>query len=350
MLRGRELHSRSLIAWAALFLLAGLTLQSAGADAAGRTLEAVRARGHLLCGVGGDTPGFASVDSRGQWSGLMVDYCQAMAAATLGSKDAVKFIALSDSDRFQALASGTVDVLVPASAWTLSRDSELGLLSAGVLFFDGQGFLVHRGDAVTSVLELSGSTLCVQPGSAAESAVSDFFKSRQMKYQLVVSERWADLVKSYDTGGCKLLTGDVAQLAHERSRLSRPSDHVLLSEVVSIEPVGPLVRDDDASWLRIARWTLAALIEAEELNITAASAQRASDAATPDVRRFLGVDQNPAAGLGLAQDWAQKVIQSVGNYGELFERNIGLRSQLRLERGLNALWDKGGLMYAPPFR
>lgn len=320
------------------------------AAAGGSTLEAVRARGHLLCGVTGGLPGFADVDSRGQWSGMMADYCHALAAAVMGSKEHVKIIALKDSERYQALSSGTVDVLVPSSAWTLTRETDVGLLPAGVLFHDGQGFLVHRGDAVTSVLELSGTTICVQSGTAAEQAVTDYFKSRQMKYQLVVSERWADLVKSYDTGGCKLLTADISLLALERSRLARPSDHVLLNEVISKEPLGPAVRDDDSTWFRIARWTLQALVTAEELNITAQAAGQPAEGASSDVRRLLGLEQNLGAGLGLASDWAKKAIQSVGNYSEMFERNLGLKSSMRLERGINALWNKGGLLYTSPLR
>lgn len=337
-------------ALAGLALLVGLTLRPAGAAAADATLDAVRARGHVVCGVTGDTPGFATVDNRGQWSGLMVDYCEALAAAVTGTKENFKIIALKDSERYQALATGTVDVLVPASAWTLSRDTELGLLSAGVLFFDGQGFLVHRGDAVTSVLELSGTTICVQSGTAAEQAVTDYFKSRQMKYQLVVSERWPDLVKSYDTGGCRLLTADVSLLARERSRLSRPTDHVLLAEIISKEPLGPAVRDNDSAWFRIARWTLQALVAAEDLNVTAASAAKPAEGASLEVRRLLGAEEGLATGLGLQADWAQKAIAAVGNYGEVFERNLGQKSALRLERGLNAQWNEGGLMYAPPFR
>ncbi len=331
-----------------LFVAAG-TAASLGAFAQG-TLEAVRARGSLQCGVTGGMPGFASVDGKGRWSGLFVEYCQAVSAAVLGSKEAVKVIPLADSERFEALKSGSVDILVPSLAWTLSRDSEVGALSAGTLFHDGQAFLVHRGDAVASVFELSGSSICVLSGTSAEQGLVDFFRARQMKYQLVVSEKWPELVKSYETGGCTLLTADLSLLAIERSRMDGPSDHLLLPELISKEPLGPMVREGDDNWFRIARWTLMALVAAEELNVTAASADTARQSPVLETRRLLGADQSQGPVLGLSGDWALRAIRQVGSYGEIFERNLGLKSPLRLERGYNALWNRGGLMYAGPFR
>ena len=335
---------------AALCLLAGAGAAAAGTEGA-RTLDAVRKRGHLACGVPASAaPGFAVADDKGQWDGLYVEFCHAMAAGVLGSKDAVRFIPLTAGERTEALSSGTVDVLLPPVAWTLSRDAELGLLYAGVLFYDGQGFLVRRGDAVTSVLELSGSSICVLSNTTAEQGVADFFKARQMKYQLVVSERWPELVKSYAGGGCTLLTGDVSLLAHERSRLGRPAEHLLLPELITKEPLGPVVREGDDQWFRIARWTLMALVSAEELGVSSANADQMRASQFQDVRRLLGADQSLGQALGLAEDWVHRMVKQTGNYGEMFERNLGAKSPLRLERGLNALWSKGGLMYAAPFR
>lgn len=335
-------------ALAAALLASGLPATPEAA--AQGTLAAVRARGSLQCGVSGDVPGFSVADSKGRWSGLFVEYCQAVAAAVLGSKEAVKIIPLAGSERFQALKSGSVDLLVPASAWTLTRDSELGALSAGTLFYDGQAFLVHRGDAVASVLELSGSSVCVLSGTSAEQGLVDFFRARQMKYQLVVSEKWPELVKSYDTGGCTLLTADLSLLAVERSRMDRPNDHLLLPELISKEPLGPMVREGDDGWFRIARWTLMALVAAEEQGVTGAGAEAARQSAVLETRRLLGSDQSQGPVLGLAADWAFQAIRQVGSYGEIYERNLGFKSPLRLERGFNALWNRGGLMYAGPFR
>lgn len=346
--RLRDALSRWLLLKPLLVLLA--LAATASAAAAGPTLDGVRARGHLLCGVPNGMPGFAAANERGQWSGLAVEYCQAVAVATLGSKDALKVIPLSESERYQALTSGSVDILIPSSAWTLSRDTELGIVFTDVLFHDGQGFLVHRGDAVTSVLELSGSTVCALTGTTAEQGVSDFFKSRQMKYQLVVSERWSELVKAYENGGCTLLTADLSLLALERSRFQNPTGHLLLPELITKEPLAPAVREGDDQWFRIARWTLSALIAAEEQGLTSASVEAARSSQISETRRLLSLDQGFGQGLGLAEDWAYQVVRQVGSYGEIFERTIGVKSPMRLERGINAIWSKGGLMYAAPFR
>lgn len=330
-------------------LLLGL-LGGLQAGTAATTLEAVRERGHILCGVSGGMPGFAEADAKGRWSGLMVEYCEAMAAGVLGSKDAVKIIPLSESERFQALASGAIDVLVPTAAWTLSRDTELGIIAAGTVYYDGQGFLVRRGDAVTSVLEMSGTTICVLTGTAAEQGVADFFKSHQMKYQLVVSERWSELVKAYEGGGCTLLTADVSLLAVERSRLAKPADHLLLRELITREPLGPAVREGDDQWFRIARWTLMALVAAEDLGLTSEGADAARTTAFGEAKRLLGVEHSLGQALGLEPEWGYRIVKQVGNYGEIFERTLGMKSRLLLDRGLNALWNKGGIQYAAPFR
>lgn len=320
------------------------------AAAAPSTLDAVKARGYVNCGVGDNTPGFSEVDGNGTWSGLDVEFCSALAAAVFGDKNNVKFRALQTADRFRALREGEVDVLMRTSAWTLSRDSDLGARFVGVLFYDGQGFLAPRGHAVASVLELSGASICVLPGGTGERAVSEFFTRSKMRYQLITSPRWDDLVKAYAAGSCTALTGDLSLLAYERSRLAVPADHVLLTEMISKEPLGPFVKAGDDTWFAIVRWTAMALVAAEELGLSSTNVAGMTGTSFMDIRRFLGLEANLGQPLGLARDWAFQVIKQAGNYGEIFERTLGAGSVLKLERGLNNLWTKGGLMYAAPFR
>ena len=331
--------------------LGALLAGGAAASAADTTtLDAIRARGHLLCGIGEPQAGFSHVESGGDRSGLDVEFCTALAAAVFGSKDAVKFWPLSANDRFKALQAGDVDVLSRGATWTLSRDTELGARFTGVLFYDGQGFLTRRGNAVASVLELSGASVCALPGAMGEQAVAAYFTAQRMRYQIVAKDSWGDLVKAYTAGSCTVLTGDISLLAQARSNLKVPGDHIILPELITKEPLGPAVRQDDAQWFAVVRWTLMALIEAEELGLTSANvdAQRAST--DPGIRRFLGLEANLGQALGLPRDWAYQVVKNVGNYGEIFERTLGMKSDLKLARGLNNSWTKGGLMYAMPFR
>lgn len=323
--------------------------QFAGGAWAG-TLDVVRARGHIECGVSEGTPGLSTADDTGKWSGLGVDFCRALAAAVLGSKEAVKFSALKAADRVKALKSGAVDVLAGTTPWTLSFDSDLGIRFAGVLFYDGQGFLVRRGDAVSSVYELSGTSICVTSGTSAEQSLGDFFKSQQMKYQVVVAAGWAAVVKAYAGNSCTVLTGDLAALAFERSMLTKPSDHILLPELVSKEPLGPVVRLGDDQWFSIVRWTLMALLSAEELGISSGNAEVMRKSTVLDVKRLLGIEGNLGESLGLPADWAFQAIKQVGDYGDMFERNFGTKSGMKLERGFNQLWTKGGLMFPAPLR
>jgi len=313
-------------------------------------LDAVRARGQLVCGVTDHAPGFSEISSRGVWSGLDIEFCQALAAAVLGNKDAVKFLSISAADRFKSLQDDEIDVLLGATSWTLTRDTELGAKFASILYYDGQGFIVPRNHSIASVLELSGASICVLPGSSDESAIADYFGTRKMRYQLITSERWEDLVKTYVAGGCTVLTGDMTLLAYERSRLSNGADHMLLPEYISKEPYGPAVRNGDAGWFSIVRWTSMALIAAEELGISSGNVDSMKDSPAHDVRRFLGVEADLGAPMGLARDWAYQIVRQVGNYGEIFERTLGQASNMKLERGLNNLWTKGGLMYAAPLR
>lgn len=326
-----------------LLLLAPAPVQAA-------TLDAVRARGHVVCGVSENAPGFSDVAPNGMWSGLDIDFCGAVAAAVLGRKDAVKYRALTPSNRFQALTAGEVDLVARATTWTLSRDTDLGVRYVGTIFHDGQGFLVRRGYAVTSVLELSGASICVMTGTNGEQAVAQYFNSRQMQYRLVVGSRWEDVVKTYADGGCTLLTGDISMLAYERSRLTTPTDHVIMPEVITKEPYGPAVRQGDDQWFSIVRWTLFALMGAEELGLTSETIEDARASPLVGVRRFVGLEGNLGQGMGLEADWSYQIVKQGGNYGEMFDRNLGARSPLLLERGANNLWIKGGLMYVPPFR
>ena len=318
--------------------------------ATAKTLETVRARGYLNCGVGENLPGFSQVNSSGQWSGLEVEFCRALAVAIFGKKDAVKFRALSPTDRFKTLHDGDVDILMRATAWTLSRDGDLGIRFVDVLFYDGQGFMVPRGHAISSVLELSGASICVLPGSSSERSVTEYFNQRKMRFQLVTSARWEQLTAAYAGGGCTVLTGDVSFLANERSRLANPAEHVLLPEFITKEPLGPAVRTGDDDWFAIVRWAEMALIAGEELGLTSANADSMRDSNVLDIRRFLGLEANLGQSLGLARDWAYQMIKQVGNYGEIFERSLGQSSPFRLDRGVNNLWTKGGLFYAAPFR
>jgi general L-amino acid transport system substrate-binding protein len=330
--------------------LGALVALAATADAETTTLEAIRARGYLLCGIGEVQPGFSQVNPAGERSGLDVDFCTALASAVFGSKDAVKFWPLSANDRFKALQSGDVDVLARGATWTLSRDTELGARFTDVLFYDGQGFLTRRGNAVASALELSGATICALPGAMGEQGVAEFFGSQRMRYQIVAQDNWDNLVKAYAAGSCTVLTGDVSLLAVARSKLGTPGDHMILPELITKEPLGPAVRQDDAQWFGVVRWTLMALIEAEELGLTKENVDAQRAATEPSIRRFLGLEANLGQALGLPRDWAYQVVKNVGNYGEIFDRNLGAKSELRLSRGLNNLWTKGGLMYSMPFR
>lgn len=333
-------------------LFAACVVATAGpvSAASPNRLETVKGRGYVNCGVSESAPGFSEVNARGQWSGLDVEFCSALAAAIFGKREAVKFLGLNAGDRFKALADGEVDVLSRATAWTLTRDSQLGIRFVDILFYDGQGFLVPRGHSIASVLELSGASICVLPGSSGERSVTDFFNARKMRYQLVTSERWEQLVKAYAAGGCTVLTGDISVLAHERSRFANAADHALLPELISKEPLGPAVKAGDDAWFSVVRWNYMALVAAEELGLNSNNIDAMKASNGLDVRRFLGLEADLGAPLGLARDWAYQLVKQVGNYAEIFDRTLGQESVLKIDRGLNNLWTKGGLMYAAPLR
>lgn len=333
----------SLLTWA-------VGLSTAVQSAPVSRLDAVRARGKVVCGVTEHAAGFSQVNPRGTWSGLDVEFCSALAAAVLGDRDAVKFISLNAADRFKSLQQQEIDVLLGATAWTLTRDTELGARFAATLYYDGQGFIIPRNHSIASVLELSGASICVLAGSSDETAISDYFGVRKMRYQLISSDRWDDLVKTYSDGGCTVLTGDMTLLAFEKSRLANGADQMLLPELITKEPYGPAVRIGDDAWFAIVRWTAMALVAAEDLGISSGNIDTMKASPSHEVRRFLGLDADLGSPLGLSRDWAYQVVKQVGNYSEIFERTLGQNSALKLDRGLNNLWSKGGLMYAAPFR
>ena len=328
-----------------------MILSAAPASAAGSgVLQSVRERGHVVCGVSDHLPGLSAVDRSGQWSGLEVEFCGAVAAAVTGERENVKFRAISAGEGPAALSKGDVDILLAGTAWTLSREADLGMRSAGVLFYDGQGLLVPRAFGVSSALELSGASICAQAGTGAEKAVASYFEGREMRFHLVLADKWADAVKAYRDGSCTLLTGDLPLLAYERLQMEKPADQILLPDLVAEEQTGPFVRQGDDHWLTAVRWTLLALIEAEQIGLSRATLPDLKESSSPRIRRFLGKDAAVGSSLGLAPNWTERVIAEVGNYGEIFNRTLGEGSRLKLPRGANDLWNRGGLLAAPQFR
>ena len=337
----------------ALNLLLGIAFLAATASSASaqKTLQAARDRGHLLCGVSQGLAGFSNPDGKGNWSGIDVDFCKAVAAAALGDAGKVKFLPLSGKERFTALQSGEVDVLSRNTTWTLSRDAGLGMNFAGVIYYDGQGFMVRRKLGVKSAKELNGATACANAGTTTELNVADFFRANGMKYQLVTFEKSDDAFAAYVKGRCDVYTTDQSGLYAQRIRLENPDEHVILPEIISKEPLGPAVRHGDDAWFEVVKWTLFALINAEELGVTAANADwQRVESKNPEIRRLLGSEGDAGKSLGLDAEWALRAIKAAGNYGEMFERNLGSGSPLKIARNVNALWSKGGILYAPPVR
>jgi general L-amino acid transport system substrate-binding protein len=332
----------------ARILALGLIFVAQGAAA--QTLKAIKDRGVLNCGSNGTLAGFGLPDANGKWSGLDVDVCRAVAAAVFNNAEKVKFVPLSTKDRFTALQSGEVDLLVRDTTWTLSRDSSLGLNFAGVNYYDGQGFMVRKVLSVKSALELNGASVCVQQGTTTELNASDFFRAHRMQFKSATFATANEAVKAYDAGRCDAYTSDASSLFSERLRLANPDDHILLPEIISKEPLGPVVRQGDDQWLDVVKWTLFAMINAEELGISSKNIDEMRASVSPDIKRFVGTEGNYGEQLGLSQDWAVRIVKLVGNYGEVFERNVGSGSPLKIDRGLNRLWSKGGIQYAPPIR
>jgi general L-amino acid transport system substrate-binding protein len=322
-----------------------------GAAQAGKTLDAVRARGQLVCGVNTVQAGFTMIDSRGAWSGLDVDFCRAVAAAVLKDPARVKFVPLSAQQRFAALQAGEVDVLARNSSWTLTRDASLGIVFAAINYFDGQGFMVPRKYKVASARELAGATICIQSGTTSEKNVAAFFRAHGITYKPVVFDSAEASEAAYNAGRCQVVTTDVSDLTGMRGKLRAPGEHMILPELISKEPLGPAVRRGDDDWFAIVKWTAYAMLEAEEDGIKQANVdQLRRQSFDPGVQRLLGVSEDMGKLLGLDREWAYRVVKAVGNYGESYERNLGAGSALKLPRGMNNLWNRGGLMYAPPVR
>ncbi|HEY0219567.1 MAG TPA: amino acid ABC transporter substrate-binding protein [Afipia sp.] len=327
-----------------------LSACAALAPASAQTLKAVQDRGMLSCGVSQGLPGFSAPDDKGNWVGIDVDVCRAIAAAVLDDPTKVKFVPLSAKDRFTALQSGEIDVLSRNTTWTTSRDSSLGLNFTGVSYYDGQGFLVRKALKVNSALELNSASVCVQTGTTTEQNLADYFKANNMKYEVIAFATADETIKAYESGRCDAFTSDVSQLYSERLKLSVPDDHVVLPEVISKEPLGPLVRHGDDQWFDIVKWTLFAMINAEELAVTQKNVADMAKSDRPELKRVFGTDGNIGEQLGLTKDWVKRIVAAVGNYGESFDRNVGAGSKLGISRGLNKLWNQGGIQYAPPIR
>ena len=315
---------------------------------AGGTLQAVQQRGSVSCGVNTGLAGFGIADSQGKWTGLDVDVCRAVAAAVLGDADKVKYTPLTTQQRFTALQSKEIDILSRNTTWTLGRDTSLGLNFVAINFFDGQGFMVRTASKVSNAKGLNGATVCVQPGTTTELNLADYFRSNNMKFQPVVIESLQELTGAFVAGRCDAMTTDVSGLVSIRATQAKPDDFLVLPDVISKEPLGPVVRHGDDQWFDIVKWTMFAMIEAEEKGITSANVEQMKSSEDPAIKRLLGVTAGNGEALGLKEDWAANVIKLVGNYGESYERNI--KKQLGLDRGINALWTQGGLIYAPPVR
>ncbi len=333
----------------ALFV-AATTLSMSGIAFAG-TLDSVKEKGFIQCGVSQGLPGFSNPDQSGNWTGIDVDLCRAVAAATLGDAEKVKYTPLSAKERFTALQSGEVDILSRNTTWTLVRDTALGLNFAGVNYYDGQGFMVRKDLGVKSAKELAGAAVCTNIGTTTELNLADYFRANEMEYSPVVFEKADEVVAAYDAGRCDVYTTDQSGLAAQRLKLAEPDAHMVLPEVISKEPLGPVVRHGDDQWLDVVKWTLYAMLEAEEYGISSANVDEMQAKTTdPGVKRLLGTEGDMGDNLGLGKDWAYNIIKSVGNYGESFEKHVGPNTALALPRGVNDLWKNGGLMYAMPIR
>ena len=334
-------------------ILGALTVAGLAAGAASAaTLDDVKARGNLNCGVSTGLTGFSAPDANGVWQGFDVAVCRAVAAAVLGDPMAVEFVSTTGQTRFTALASGEIDMLARNTTWTFSRDNDLKFEFVGVNYYDGQGFMIPKELGVSSAKELDGATVCIQTGTTTELNLADFFRVNNINYEPVPIETNAEAQQQYLAGACDVYTTDASGLAATRASFETPGDHVILPEIISKEPLGPLVRHGDNEWGDIVRWTLNALVAAEEYGVTSANIEELSSSATdnPEINRLLGTEGELGAMIGLDADWAKKAIMANGNYGEIFEKTIGENTPIGLSRGLNAQWTEGGLMYSPPFR
>lgn len=335
-------------AGSALGAAAAAILLATGASAA--TLDDVKDRGELICGVSTGLPGFSNPDDKNVWAGIDVDVCRAVAAAVIGDAQKVKFIPLTAKERFTALQSGEIDMLSRNTTWTATRDTSLGLNFAGVNYYDGQGFMVSKDLGVRSALELAGAAVCIQAGTTTELNLADYFRLNNMDYNAVVFDTSDQTVKGFEAGRCDVLTSDQSQLYALRIKLADPSSAIVLPEVISKEPLGPVVRQGDDQWFNVVKWSLFAQINAEEMGVTSENVDQMKGSNNPNVKRLLGTEGEIGNNMGLSDDWAYQIVKQVGNYGEMFDRNVGEGSPLKIGRGLNALWNQGGIQYAPPIR
>ena len=325
-------------------------LAIAAGAASAATLDEVKSRGALKCGVSQGLPGFSNPDADGNWSGLDVDLCKGVAAAVFGDASKVEYVPLSAKERFTALQSGEVDLLSRNTTWTMSRDTQLGLYFSVVNYYDGQGFMVRSSMGISSALQLSGAAICTNTGTTTELNVADYFRANNMDYELVAFEKADEVVAAYDAGRCDVYTTDQSGIYAQRLKLTNPDEHKVLPEVISKEPLGPAVRQGDDVWANIIKWTHFAMLQAEESGVTMANVDEMKGSDDPNIKRLLGTEGEFGTALGLDNDWAYKIIKAVGNYGEAFARNVGPDTDLKIARGQNAQWTNGGLQYAPPIR
>jgi general L-amino acid transport system substrate-binding protein len=340
---GRKLKTRI------IFLCLAALLTFAG-TASANTLDQVRKNGFLRCGVSEGQPGFSNPDAHGNWTGMDADYCRAVAVAIFNDPSKVRFVSVSQAERFTALQAGQFDILSHNTTWTMDRDVAQGLEFIGVDFYDGQGFMVRKSLNIKNALQLNGATLCTQTGTTSELNAADYFRAHNLKYKILVYQKEAEYIAAYDAGRCDAATTDRSGLAGDRLKLKNPADHVLLPDTISKEPLGPAIRQGDQQWGDLCRWTLFALVNAEELGVNSKNADAMLNSTSPEIRRLLGKEGAFGAELGLSNDWAYRVIKRMGNYGEIYERGVGASTPLKLPRGLNNLWNHGGIMYAPPIR
>ena len=321
---------------------------TASAATAG-TLDDVKKKGFVQCGVSQGLAGFSNPDAKGNWSGLDVDVCRAVAAAVFGDDKKVKYTPLSAKERFTALQSGEIDIQSRNTTWTATRDTALGLNFAGVNYYDGQGFMVRKDLGISSALELNGASICTNTGTTTELNVADYFRENKMKYEVIAFEKADEVVQAYDAGRCDVFTTDASGLYAQRLKLKDASKHIVLPEIISKEPLGPVVRQGDDQWFNLVKWTVYAMVNAEEMGVTSANVDAKKDG-SPGEKRLLGVEGNFGKNLGVGNDWAYNIVKLVGNYAESFNRNVGPDTPLGIARGVNALWSKGGIQYAPPIR
>jgi general L-amino acid transport system substrate-binding protein len=341
---------RAVTAYGMTLLVVVLGLGLLSASGAAQTLKMVKDRGSLVCGVSQGLPGFSYPDDKGNWTGLDVDLCRAISAAIFNDASKVKFVPLFAKDRFTALQSGALDVLVDVSTWTLSRDASLGIDFTAVNYYDGQGFMVRKSLKINSALELNGASVCTVTGTTSELNLTDYARANKMKYEVLAFVTTDETVKAYESGRCDSFSTDVSELYGDKLKLSNPGDHVILPEIISKEPLSPAVRRGDDQWLAIVKWVHFAMVDAEELGVSSKTIDEALKSSQPDVRRLVGTEGAYGEQLGLTKDWVVRIIKLVGNYEEVFERNVGTGSALGISRGFNRLWTKGGIQYAPPIR